>query len=198
MLSANDVSVIHILDILEALNAERTQRIIDSFSSPLNPDIESFLKEKAISFSKGKLSVTYLVIGNKYASLLGYFTLTHKALEIDEEGLSNTTKNKIARYGSYDPGRKMYSVSAFLLAQFGKNYALDKDERIDGRVLMKAAMSTLAQIRYLIGGGIVYLDCENEEKLIRFYESKEVGYRKFAERTSEMDGKNYLQYLKFF
>lgn len=138
------------------------------------------------------------MIKNDDASLLGYFTLTHKALEIEEEGLSKSIKKRINRYGSYDPGKKVYSVSAFLLAQFGKNYALEKDERIDGTVLMKVAMSTLAQIRHLIGGGIVYLDCESEEKLIKFYESENVGYRRFAERTSDMDGKSYLQYLKFF
>ncbi len=198
MLSVNDVSVIHILDLCNAQGKEETQEFIDTFASPLNSDIELFLKQKAINFSEGKLSVTYLVVENEDALLLGYFTLTHKSLEIDEEGLSNSTKKKLTRYGSYDPGRKMYSVSAFLLAQFGKNYGLDRDKRIDGRVLMKVAMSTLAQIRYLIGGGIVYLDCEKEKKLMRFYESEDVGYKRFGERTSEMDGKNYIQYLKFF
>ena len=198
MLSVSDVSVIHILDFCEARGEEETHKLIDSFASPLNPDIETFLKEKAIDFAKGKLSITYLVIENDNASLLGYFTLAHKALEIEEEGLSKTTKKRINRYGSYDPGKKVYSVSAFLLAQFGKNYALVKEDRIDGTVLMNVAMSTLAQIRYLIGGGIVYLDCENEEKLTKFYESENVGYRRFAERTSDMDGKNYLQYLKLF
>ena len=59
-------------------------------------------------------------------------------------------------------------------------------------------MGTLIKIQYLVGGGVVYLDCEDKEKLISFYESEEIGFFRFGERVSELDGKKYLQYLRFF
>ncbi len=88
-----------------------------------------------------------------------------------------------------------YTISAFLLAQFSKNYAVDEGKRISGTDLMNIAMEQLAEAQNLIGGSIVYLDCEADAKLIRFYEGEH--FALFGERISESDGKRYLQYLNF-
>ena len=68
--------------------------------------------------------MTYLVFDVEDGVLLGYFTLTHKALDIPAEGLSRKVKDKVKRFSTLDDENKTYTVSAFLLAQFNKNYAV--------------------------------------------------------------------------
>ena len=86
-------------------------------------------------------------------------------------------------------------ASAFLLAQFGKNYAVDAGKRIKGSELMQLVLDVLLTIQRQIGGGIVYLDCENKAKLIAFYESE--GFKRFDERFSEDDEQRYVQLMRF-
>lgn len=88
-----------------------------------------------------------------------------------------------------------YTISAFLLAQFGKNYSVDDGKRIRGSELMDCAMDVLIDIQHRIGGSVVYLDAEDRPKLISFYEKK-VGFKRFGERYSDGDGVRYLQYMR--
>lgn len=87
-------------------------------------------------------------------------------------------------------------VSAFLLAQFGKNYGIDEEKQISGNKLMELCVKELSEIRYRIGGSLEYLDCEADASLIRFYQDQQ-NFNLFGERISENDGKRYLQYMKF-
>ena len=88
-----------------------------------------------------------------------------------------------------------YTISAFLLAQFGKNYSVDDGKRIRGSELMDCAMDVLIDIQHRIGGSVVYLDAEDRPKLISFYEKK-VEFKRFGERYSDGDGVRYLQYMR--
>ena len=56
-------------------------------------------------------------------------------------------------------------------------------------------MNQLRDVQNQIGGTLVYLDCEANAGLIRFYEGQ--GLTLLGERLSENDGKRYLQYLSF-
>ena len=82
------------------------------------------------------------------------------------------------------------------IEHFIKNNAIDDGKRITGKELMKLANRELIEIQHRSGGGIVYLDCEPNAKLINFYEKE--GFRLFGERISKNDKKRYLQYMKFF
>lgn len=86
-------------------------------------------------------------------------------------------------------------ISAFLLAQFGKNYSVENGKRITGEEFMSLAMDQLRDVQNQIGGTLIYLDCEANAGLIRFYEGQ--NFTLFGERISENDGKRYLQYLNF-
>lgn len=167
----------------------------DSDGGPLNPEIERFLKNNALQFSKEKKSVTYIVGDEDDGSVLGYFTLAHKVIEIPAFGLSRTTLRNIDRYASPSP-ENTYLISAFLIAQLGKNYGVDGGMRISGDELMRLAVRELCDVQHRIGGGLIYLDCEANAKLIRFYQDQQ-NFRLFGERISESDGKRYLQYMKF-
>ena len=161
----------------------------------LNPDIEHFIRYNAIPFARQKISVSYIVGDEEDGAVLGYFTLAHKAVEMPANGLSNTVKKTMNRYAQLDRATNTYLVSGFLIAQFGKNYAVDDGKRIDGETLMDLANRELYDLQHRAGGGMVYLDCEPDAKLIHFYERE--GFRLFGERISDKDGKRYLQYMRF-
>lgn len=52
----------NILDMLKAIGEEKSQKLLSDFSSPLNEEVEHFVRNKSIEFAKKKLSITYLVI----------------------------------------------------------------------------------------------------------------------------------------
>ncbi|MBP3870429.1 MAG: hypothetical protein J6E46_05600 [Faecalicoccus sp.] len=197
-------TAINILDSIDENGLEKTQGIIANFSTkrsdeegPLNEDIERFLKNSAIQFAREKKSITYLVIDVEEVLLLGYFTLAHKTIEIPQSRLSKTKRRIIERYTQLNEVLNVYPVSAFLIAQIGKNYALDETQRISGDLLMKLADKELYDVQHRIGGGLKYLDCEDDIMLIDFYHNKHC-FNLFGERLSPRDGKRYLQLMKFF
>ena len=61
---------------------------------------------------------------------------------------------------------------------------------------MDIANDILVNIQRQIGGGIIYLDCENNEKLQQFYVNEI--FHKFGERFSDEEEQKYLQYMRFF
>jgi len=64
--------------------------------------------------------------------MLGYFTLALKPLTIRGETVSNTTKRKLLRVSELDKDSDTYTMSAYLIAQLGKNYTGGKDKEISG------------------------------------------------------------------
>ncbi len=186
----------NILNIIERDGEDEARADLSAFSCEANIDIQNFLQFKAIDFAKKRISITYLVIDDESGEILGYFTLAHKVLYVPASGMSNTVKRRLERFGSFDKDTNSYLMSAFLLAQLGKNYALGKDERISGSDLMDCVNSVLTKIQFQVGGGVVYLDSLNNEHLSHFY-SDVCGYRKISERVSDTNDTRYLQYLKF-
>ena len=70
-------------------------QILSDYSCELNSDVERFLKEQSIEFSKKHQSVTYLVFSNEDAELLGYFTLTIKPITIKCDNIKSKTILKL-------------------------------------------------------------------------------------------------------
>lgn len=190
-------TVINILDMLDANKEAELRADFASFSCGKNDEIDTFLRKNAIQFARKKLSITYLVYDTEDAQLLAYFTLTHKSIEIDfgNVKLSKTKQEKFKNYVQYDEETGALSASAFLLAQFGKAATVDNGNRISGEELMFCVNDILQDIRRRIGGGIVYLDCEDRKPLVDFY-TDTCKFVKFGERISSVDGIRYLQFMK--
>lgn len=186
----------NILDVIAEDGEDEVKKDLSRFACEANKDIQDFLQFRALDFAKRRISITYLIFDEETGKLLGFFTLAHKVLNVPAEGMSNTTRHRMDRYSRLDKENNSYLVSAFLLAQLGKNYALEKAERISGRALMDCVDSVLDEVQYRIGGGVVYLDSLDNNHLVHFYEEIS-GYRKIAERISDTDETRYLQYLKF-
>lgn len=98
------------------------KQLISDFSCPLNPDVEKFLTKNAIEFTKKNQSVTYLVFTTEDAVLVGYFTLAIKPITLSAEGFSNNVKRKLARVSELDAENNTFALSAYLIAQLGKNF----------------------------------------------------------------------------
>ena len=186
----------NIIEMIEKVGEERVKSFLQTFSSPLNPKIENFIRNRAIDFARRKLSVTYIVSDLYDGQILGYFALTHKAVLIPNSGLSSTSRKKLERFARLDRATGEYMASAFLIAQFGKNYGIDDGRRISGGQLMDIANDILVNIQRQIGGGIIYLDCEDIEKLKQFYANEK--FQLFGERYSIEDEQKYFQYMRFF
>ena len=189
------IKIVNILDEIETFGEEVLKSILSKFVSEKNAEIEEFIRDKAIDFAKQKLSITYLVIDTDSGLILGYFTLTHKSVILNSDGLSRTFQKKLAKYSRLDRDTGNYVVSAFLLAQLGKNYAVKADERISGKQLMKLVNDVLLDVQRRIGGGVMYLDCEDNPKLKNFYSQE--NFKEFAERFSSEDERKYIQFMRF-
>lgn len=193
----NAYTTVNILDMINVIGEDSVNLILSDFSCPKNDEIENFIKKNAVDFAKRKMSITHLVM-DENGKLAAIFALTHKAVKIKDEVLSSTLKKKIKRYAQLDEDTNSYMVSAFLIAQFGKNYEEREGEPVSGNSLMDNAMDILTAVQHDIGGGVVYLECEDKPQLLSFYQNDNNCFRVFGERYSEVDQTKYIQLLRFF
>ncbi len=186
------IEAYNILEMIDKLGEENVSEMLLSFSCPKNPEIENFLHQKAIMFAKRRISITYLVF-NETMRFIGYFTLTHKAISVPVDSVSKTLAKKLKTYSRYEESTNSFEVSAFLIAQFGKNYAVSAN--ISGDELMNSVLMILQQIQTMIGGSVVFLECEHEPKLVSFYQNEHNHFHLYGERISA-DNVEYYQLLR--
>ncbi|MBQ2617594.1 MAG: GNAT family acetyltransferase [Synergistaceae bacterium] len=145
--------------------------LISSYTCPKNPDIERFLKNSAIDFTRKQQSVTYLAFTKESIDFVGYFTLTVKPLVIGVKDIpSNTIRRKIERVARFDEETQAYSAAGYLIAQLGKNYTDGVNELVTGTELLRLAFNVIFDVQDMVGGMIAFLDAENNKSLIDFYE----------------------------
>lgn len=192
---ANDFSIINILDLIDNVGENEVVESISCFNCDKNNEIEEFLHQDAIDFAKRKISVTHLIFDNE-ANIVGYFTLTHKPIRVPSDLLTNTTKKKIERFTKLDEATNTYDVSAFLIAQFGKNSSCNLS--ISGDEIMNMALSILSKVQREVGGGIVFLECEDNEKLLDFYQNENNRFIIYGNRYSNKENITYKQLLRLF
>lgn len=193
-------SVYNILDLIEQIGENEVNLALSDFSCPLNADIEHFIKHNAVNFAKQKISMTFLILSEN-GDILGFFTLAHKPLVINAADilqLSNTQKKRLKKHAKFDEATQNCELSAFLIAQFGKNAEIAEAQQIPGSVLMSFAIDTLCIAQHVVGGGVIFLECENKEKLLAFYQNAKNGFKKYSVRRSQEEGKEYIRLLRFF
>ena len=169
--------------------------LLSGFSSPKNKDVERFLKKSAIEFTKKNQSVTYLVVSAEDVRLLGYFTLALKPLTVRGETVSNTMKRKLLRISELDEKSDTYTMSAYLIAQLGKNFSESGGTEITGAELLKLAWDKIKEIQYLGGGVVTFLEAENEEKLLSFYRDNRFSQFDTRQTVSDTDESHELVQL---
>lgn len=197
---------INLRDILhdDSLGESAAKSVLSSFSCPLNPDVEHFLHHTAIEFSKQGISSTYLIMASYRGQyvLCGYFTLSNKIFCIEKTSMPNQNwKRRIAKFAQFDNALQRYTISAPLIGQLGKNFTNGYNTLITGDELLKLALDKVREMQYIVGGRIVYLECEQKEKLIDFYQSN--GFVNFGTRrldrdeTDKLSGDSLIQMLRY-
>ncbi len=156
---------------------------ISGFSCPLNKNVEKFLKEQAIEFTKKNQSVTYLVFSKVDATLAGYFSLASKPIEVKSDIFSKTVQKKISRVSEYNSEHQIFHLSAYLIAQFGKNFKENTNKIISGQELMELAKGKIRELQYMLGGMVTFLEAEANEKLLDFY-TKQNSFKIFDTRIA--------------
>lgn len=189
--------IINLRDIYNTLGEDKTKDILKDFVCELNHDVEYFLKEKAIEFSKQDISRTYIVMSQYKGEnvIVGYFAITNKVTNIKRVALSQTKRKRLLKFAIYDKDSKCYSIALPLIGQLGKNYYNNYNNLISGDVLLKLACDKIKETQDLIGGRFVFLECEDKPKLKEFYENN--GFVCFGKRNLEKDerDKNSGDYL---
>ena len=189
MLHTNKFSIVNIRRYLNSdnpkLGESRLLQVLSGFSCPKNPDVERFLKKSSIEFTKKNQSVTYLVFDVSSMELVGYFTIALKPLTVRGETVSNTVKKKLMRVSELDEQSQTYTMSAYLIAQLGKNFKNGAEKKITGEELLELAWDIVEKMQYMGGGMVTFLEAENSERLLSFYQANR--FQTFDTRQTATD-----------
>lgn len=197
-------SILSLKEIISEKGEDFCREILSTFSCPYNKDVENFLKNRsAIDFAQQGVSQTFLVYASykKQNVLCGYFTIANKYIIVNKSAISKNLARRLRKFampGMPDDG---IVIMAPLIAQLGKNYDNGYRKIIQGDELLKMALDKIQDAQKIIGGKVVYVECEEVDFLRRFYVDN--GFVEFGRRqldkdeTSEMSGTHLVQLLKY-
>ncbi|MDR1690416.1 MAG: hypothetical protein LBR42_01055 [Candidatus Methanoplasma sp.] len=134
-----------------------------SFKCSADTDTEIFLKKKALNHESNDISRTYLILDGDAGNFAvkGYFTLAVKCLMIDDRA---DKAHEIYDQMNINKG----VAQAYLLGQLSK---ADGTEKGLGKKMIDIALETFIEGNKMFGCRTVRLDCKNEPKLLKYYES---------------------------
>lgn len=172
-----EINVVTLSSLLDIYGYDFVQKKLLEFKSITTNDVEIFLHKKAIEFEKASISSTHLVFAKKSSTiaLVGYFSLANKKLFISQKtynALSSKNKQKLCKKANRTESGNYY-VNSYLIGQLGKNYNLDKSLNVDikGIDLLNLAYSKLLEAKRIVNARYVWVECDDNEKLISFYQS---------------------------
>lgn len=117
---------------------------------------------KAIRFEQTSNARTYLSL-NDSGEILAYFSLSFKELTLDNVKISKTKRQQLDGIS-----RKAEKIKVFLIEQIGKNTSI-LDNPISLNFILNAIYAVLSDVKALIGGRIIILECEDNKKLLDLY-----------------------------
>ena len=185
--------ITNIDELLSNGSEEELQLFLSTYQNNLNKDIDNFLKYKAINFSKQGLAKTHIVIAlyNDNPIIAGYFSLANKGFYVDttSKTLSNKMRSKLSRFVYIEKNIQQALVPAPLIAQIGKNTLYP--DMISGDDLISLACNKVKEAQNIIGGKFVYLECEDNAKLLQFYQRN--NFTLFKRRRLDSDEQDDFQ-----
>ena len=148
------------------------ENVLNTFNGRGKSEVSDFLHNKSIDYEQRSLSSTYLIYNDR-SQLVGYFTISNKGLIISKENYEKLLKKQQKKL-SFN-GRKLengdYIVNSFLLGQLGKNFNKNilEEDKIKGVELLTIAYKLLIKIKNLINVKYLWIECEDNKKLLDFY-----------------------------
>ena len=148
------------------------ENVLNTCNGRGKSEVSDFLHNKSIDYEQRSLSSTYLIYNDR-SQLVGYFTISNKGLIISKENYEKLLKKQQKKL-SFN-GRKLengdYIVNSFLLGQLGKNFNKNilEEDKIKGVELLTIAYNLLIEIKNLINVKYLWIECEDNKKLLDFY-----------------------------
>ena len=187
--------VISISDYSRSIGENNVDIVLQTFDCGLNLEVQNFLLRKAIQAEKLKSAITYLVFDAQTTDLVGYFTLVLKSFSILRDKLSSNNRKLISRFAELNERSGEYTTALYLIAQIGKNYAIEESQRITGGALLNLAIEKLRDAQKIIGGKLVLVEREVERtKLHDFYKAN--GFKSWNSRYDKNDKIQYDQMIR--
>lgn len=167
-------------------------KFISNFICTKDQDIETFLKERAITFDKLSKSRTFFIFDEDAYEfqILGYFTLALQILRIPDS-YSNRKIKTLDGFSAKNKGETITGLPVILIGQIAKNDLYK--EKITGEELFKYCLNTIFDVQLLLGGRIVLLECKNIPYLIDFYEKF-----RFVKIEKDYQENELLQFIRVF
>lgn len=197
-------SILSLSDVLDEQGEDFCREILAVFSCPKNRDVEKFLtKRSAIDFARQGIARTFLVYASHEEKqvLCGYFTIALKYIVVNRYSISKRTARRLSKFAMPSNDAGTLVITAPLIAQLGKNYQNGYNELITGDELLSMALDKIREAQMILGGKVVYVECEDVDYLKAFYQSN--GFVIFGKRALDKDEKtdicgDYLmQLLKY-
>ena len=179
------VRKVSIKDFIEKGSEEKIREAVKNFNCQ-DKEVENYLKQQALEFDRRNKSRTYLLIdGDNDEELIiwGYYTLTLKTLNLNE----NLSKSKIKKIDGFRSDVK--TTEAVLIGQLGKNY--DYKDKITGLEIIYSVFDAIYEVQKIVGSRIVFLECQNHEKIINFYANN--GFVFLQNSSDDM----YIQMIRY-
>ena len=191
--------IVPLLDLVALKGEENVLGILSRFSCHgKNDEVEAYLKETAIRHTRKNTSITHLVMTPDCSECLAYYTLAVKPFAISAERLNNRQKKEMRDVAKMrkDENSKDFLISAYLIAQLGRNFVVPEKWHVTGRDLFNAIFGQISAIRRQVGGKVVFVEYEKEKKrLLKFYQDH--GFQEFKVPSDGADSGNLGQ-LFFF
>ncbi len=97
------------------------REVLSLFFCPKNSDVETFLRDKVITFEKASRARTYLILDEEALTdgkiaIIAYFTVSMKALNL-REGISKNVRKHLDGLGN----KQGSTFVVYLIGQLGKN-----------------------------------------------------------------------------
>ena len=168
-MSKNDMPISYsthkLKNLIGNFEEEEINSLLKSIRCSINPDMEDFIRNKAIFMEKKDLTRTYIVVDPESGKPLGYYSLGMKCLRVPADApVSRRTRDRM----NVDADT---SVSqSYLLGQLCRDDSAPKGL---GAQMMKDALKIFKRSNELVGCRLVRIDCDGE--LRGYYESN--GFR---------------------
>jgi len=179
------------LSSLLALSKSKNQirKLLKTFKCELNPDVETFLHHKAITFEEKGRGRTYLLL-DLYSfppAVMGYYTIAIHSLKI--KNLDPETQEELV--GERGKGRKWEYIPCYLIGQLGKS-DLCLRRGVGGKIL-KHAIKTIEKGYQIFNGRFILLDAVNDSRVLEFYRTHD--FMEIEAITSEKESIKMIYWL---
>jgi len=166
------------------------REVLSLFFCSKNSDVETFLRDKAITFEKASRARTYLILDEEALTdgkidIIAYFTVSMKALNL-REGISKNVRKHLDGLGN----KQGSTFVVYLIGQLGKNDNYRSE--IDGKELIAMAIATIKEAYDVVGGRYILVECEPVPGLKKLYEDND-----FTFLQESLENDSLIQFIRF-